>query len=70
MYSDISYIIYRNTYTNIQIYLQGGDRHQMESDEELNGPCPATFTAATLNSYSWFSIRFGILNKKFYNFTS
>lgn len=27
------------------------------SDDELQGPWPAAFTAHTLNSYSWFSIR-------------
>lgn len=35
----------------------GGALQTIESDEELQGPWPAAFTAATLNSYSWFSIK-------------
>jgi hypothetical protein len=36
----------------------------MVSEDELQGPWPAAFTAATLNSYSWFSIKLGILQTK------
>lgn len=35
----------------------GGALHKIESEDELHGPWPAAFTAATLNSYSWFSIK-------------
>lgn len=36
----------------------------MASEDELHGPWPAAFSAETLNSYSWFSIKLCILKNK------